>query len=143
MTTTDDKIAALEREIEKLKAAQPPTPRDAEAERKHTAEYANEVHQMRERAANSFRFSPQIQRAMNAAWSDADLHDIARHGTVQSQSQVGPPQVGEGVRRNPPGDGTGWKPQRDFGADGQHPTPGVRQLDEVAKGFDRRERAKK
>jgi hypothetical protein len=137
MTTTDDKIAALQREIEKLKATQPPTPRDAEAERKRTAEYMNEVHQMRERAANSFRFSPEIQRAMNAACSDDDLRDIARHGTVQSQSQVGAPHTFKGGSTVvvPPSATPGWREASPLG-----PPPGTRDVDRIAEEFARRDR---
>jgi hypothetical protein len=110
MMNTAKKIAALELEIEKLKAAQaspPPAPTEQEV-----AKYRDEMHQMRERRANAFQFRPEILGPMVAACGTADLQDLARHGTVQSQSQVGARDLGTSVRSGggvPPAGGSGWR----------------------------------
>jgi hypothetical protein len=41
-------------------------------------EWKSQMHEMAERRANSFRFSPQVQREMSRACGDADLADLVR-----------------------------------------------------------------
>jgi hypothetical protein len=139
--TTDKEIAEIvKREVEAaLKAERAkgaPTRSLTEAE---IGKWKDDVHQMRERAANSFRFSPEVLKGMKAACSDADLHDIARHGAVQSQSQIGDKGVGSSVgERRMAGDGRGWRESAEL-----RPPPGVgpnSQAERIADEFARRDR---
>jgi hypothetical protein len=147
MTKQNDKrIAALERELAALKAAQaPPTPMPTERE---IAEYRDRIHQARERAANSFQFSPSVLKEMVTACGTADLRDLvhASHAPhtptmagIPSSQTVSGVHPGGGARI-PPGGGTGWVKQREWGADGQHPVPGVAQADRLMNEADRRDR---
>jgi hypothetical protein len=140
MTSDTDRIAKLEKELAALKAKQAPPPRDYEADRKATAEYADQVHQARERAANQFRFAPDIQRAMNAACGTNDLRDLvhASHrpqgpsaeAIPSSQTLTGVHAPGRGLGMN------GWRDATPLG-----PQPGINHVDRVAAEFERRDRA--
>jgi hypothetical protein len=144
MGSNADKIATLEKEIEKLKSAQSPPPLDYEAERKRTAEYADQVHQARERRANSFRFSPAVQREMNAACGTNDLKDLVqashRPQGPSSQGVIPSSQTLTGVRGPgrgfPAGDGAGWREATPL----SNP-PGVAQADRLMDAQDARDRA--
>jgi hypothetical protein len=141
MTANEDKIADLQRQIDVLKSAQPAPPLDAEELRKLAAEHANEMHQLREQSANSFRFRPDIQRRMNEACDAATGHDLARHGVVQGPSTDGTDGQLYHSSSRPGIIGSGWRNVPEFGADGQHPTPGISHVDRVAEGFAQQERA--
>jgi hypothetical protein len=148
MTTTADKIAALEKEIaaqkkelDALKAAQAPPPtRYPTAEEE--AKYIDELHQARERAANAFRFRPDIQRAMNAACGTADLQDLVHAGRApkgpssegvipSSQTLTGGHYLGRGLPQPTPG----WREATPL----SNP-PGIAQADKIADEFARRDR---
>jgi len=110
--TDAQRIAKLEREIRKLKAAQAPPPAPFVPE--SDAEYRDRVHQMRERAANNFQFRPEILREMTRACGDDDLRDLvaASHrpqgpsqGGVPSSSMISNVHPGGGMA----GNGTGWR----------------------------------
>jgi hypothetical protein len=146
-----DEIAALKRELAEVKAvveaaqAPPPAPFVPESD----AEYRDRVHQMRERAANSFQFRPEILREMERACGTEDLRDLVHAsrrpqgpsaGGIPSSQTLTSVRPGGGARV-PPGDGTGWAHQRDLGADGQHPVPGIAQADRLMDEQDRRDRA--
>jgi hypothetical protein len=146
--TNADKIAALEREIAALKAATP-TPMPTERE---VAEWRDQMHAAAEARANQFgTVSPEKRREMERACSTEDLRDLvhASHrpqgpsagGIPSSQTLTGVhPGGGASI---PPGGGTGWARQREWGADGQHPVPGVAAADRLMDEQDRRDRAAK
>jgi len=140
--TNEERIAALERELAELKAKVSPPKSDFVP--LSAAEHFDQMHQARECAANNFRFSPEIQREMNKACGTADLQDLvhaSRRPQGPSVEAIPSSQtLISGRRGGMAGDGTGWKPQRDWGANGQHPTPDIRNVDAVAEGFARREK---
>jgi hypothetical protein len=146
--TDAQRIAKLERELAALKAAQKPPPTPPAFKPLSTEEHIDQMHQARERAANSFQFRPEILREMQNACGTADLRDLvhASHrpqgpstGGIPSSQQLTGMRPGGGARI-PPGSGTGWARQRDFGADGQHPVPGVAAADRLMDEQDRRDR---
>jgi len=147
--STADRIAKLERELAALKAAQSPPPSTFKP--MSTAEHFDQMHQARERAANNFQFSPGVLKEMVAACGDADLKDLvhASHRPLgPSASAIPSSQQLSGIRTgggpaNVPGSGTGWARQREWGADGQHPVPGVAAADRLMDAQDRRDRAAK
>ena len=143
--TDAQRIANLERELAALKAAHKPPPTFVP---ESDAEYRDRIHQMRERAANSFRFRPEIQAEMDRAWSPEDCRDInhASHAP-QGPSQAGVPSSIQVTTVHPgggsasvPGGGTGWARQREWGSDGAHPVPGVAAADRLMDERDRRDR---
>jgi len=146
--TDKQRIATLEREIEKLKAAQAPPPAST-FKPMSDAEWRDMMHQAAERRANSWQPSGEVLRKMVDACGTADLRDLvhASHrpqgpstGGIPSSQTLTGVHPGGGARI-PPGGGTGWARQREWGADGQHPTPGVAQADRIAEAFAQRDRA--
>jgi hypothetical protein len=137
---TDKRIAALERKIKKLEAAQAPPPPSFVPE--SDAEYRDRVHQMRERAANNFQFRPEILREMEKACGTEDLRDLvhASH-RPQGPSQGGIPGssmitgVHPGGGASVPGGGTGWRTAAPLG-----PPPGINYVDRLVDEQDRRDR---
>jgi hypothetical protein len=64
--TNEEKIAALEREMAKLKAAAEPKPEKTWAEiERENAEHQDRVHQMRERQANTWMHPSVVQDLVN------------------------------------------------------------------------------
>jgi hypothetical protein len=148
---TDKRIAALERKIKQLEAAQTPPPASTVSSEESVEAYRDRVHQMRERAANNFQFSPQVLGPMVKACGTDDLRDLvhASHrpqgpsaGGIPSSQTLGGIHPGGGASISP-GSGTGWVKQREWGADGQHPVPGVAAADRLMDEADRRDRAAK
>jgi hypothetical protein len=139
--TDAQRIAKLEREIKKLKAARAPPPpafKPLSAE-----EHFDQMHQARERAANNFQFSPSVLREMVAACGTADLRDIvhASHapqgpsaGGIPSSSTITSVHPGGGANIAP-GGGTGWRDASPLG-----PQPGINHVDRLIDEQDRRDR---
>jgi hypothetical protein len=134
-------LAAQKKELAELKGAQPAPPFDAEANRKSTAEWADEMHQARERAANSFQFSPAVLKEMNAACGTADLRDLvhASHAP-RGPSQAGVPSSSTITGVHPGGGarGTGWVDAAPLG-----PPPGLRYVDAQLDAQDNRDHAQR
>jgi hypothetical protein len=145
--TDAQRIAKLEREIEKLKAAQPSqAPPPSTFKPMSDAEHFDMMHQARERAANNFRFSPAIQRKMDEAWSPDDCRDVNRAshapqgpsvGGIPSSQQLTSVHPGGGARI-PPGGGTGWRE-----ASPLRPPPGVELCDRLVDRQDDLDMAKR
>jgi len=141
-------LAAQKKKIAQLEGAQ--APYDPEADARSTAEWRDKM-----RAAEDARFlhhphSPEQMRRYNAAWSANDCADInraSRAPKTPSGLDAQPSSVsitgGHWLGRGIPGDGFGWKPQRDWGADGKHPTPHVDAVDRVALGIAAQEKKTK
>jgi hypothetical protein len=130
-----DKIAALEREIAALKATTPaPTIDTTQA----AAQWRDEMHQLRERRANSFQFSPSVLREMVAACDTATIQDLARHGTVQSASQAGASGQISSVHGSSglPGTQNGWRNAAPIS-----PPPGIRWVDAQLDAQDAKDKA--
>jgi hypothetical protein len=142
-----DKIAALEREIKKLKAAQaaqapPPAPPFKPLS---TAEHFDRMHQAAERRANAFvTLSPERRREMERACSTEDLRDLVHAsrrpsgpsiGGIPSSQQLSGIHPGGGARF-PPGGGTGWRTAAPLG-----PPPGINYVDRLVDEQDKRDRA--
>jgi hypothetical protein len=132
-------IDQLRAEVEKLKAAQPPTYDHAAA-----AAWADHVHQIREARATraaAVGFSKADLAAMRAAAPDDVCRAIAmrdnraptgRPGTIPIDQQQPTSVRGVGV---PPGGGTGWQTPAPL-----RPPEGVRQADRLMDAQDRRDR---
>jgi hypothetical protein len=143
-------IAALRRELAELKGevkkATPPA-YDREADARSTAEWRDRMHQAAERRANSWQMSGEVLRRHVEACSTRDIQDLvsASHRPLgPSASAVPSSQQLTGIRTggpaSVPGSGTGWARQREWGADGQHPVPGVAAADRLMDEADRRDR---
>jgi hypothetical protein len=144
---TADKIAKLEREIEKLKAAQTPqAPPPVPFVPLSDAEWRDQMHQAAEARANSWRPTGEVLRKMVDACGTNDLRDLvhASHaprtptmaGIPSSQTVSGVRASGRGLPQVTPG----WQQERRFGDTGQHPVPGVAAADRLMDEQDRRDR---
>jgi hypothetical protein len=103
------------------------------------------MHQAAEARDNNWQPTGEVLRKMVDACGTNDLRDLvhASHrpqgpsaAAIPSSQMLTSVRPGGGMA----GDGRGWKPQRDFGSDGQHPTPGVAAADRVAEAFAQRDR---
>jgi hypothetical protein len=132
---TADKIAALEREIAALKAAQaPPT---SSFKPMSAAEHFDQMHAAAEARANQFvTLSPERRREMEKACGTDDLRDLvhASHAPrgPSAEGIVPGSQLLTSVRA---GGGSGWQREIPLG-----PQPGHRYIDRIADEFDRRDR---
>jgi hypothetical protein len=142
---TDKRIAALERKIKQLEAAQTPPPASTVSSEESVEAYRDRVHQMRERAANAFQFRPEILREMQKACGTTDLRDLvhASHrpqgpsaGGIPSSQQLSGVHPGGGASISP--GGTGWRDASPLG-----PPPGIRYVDAQLDAQDARDRAAK
>jgi hypothetical protein len=126
-------IAALKRELAEVKAAIAPKPAYSGPS---TAEWENEMHQLRER--NASRVPGWLQRECAGGVTDADARDIAaaRHAP-QTPSIAGIPssQPLTGVR---PGGGSGWTREVPLS-----PPPGIHMVDALCIADDVKQRAGK
>ena len=153
MGTVADKIARLEAELAKLKAAQPAPPIDPAA----VAAHRDAMHQAAERRMGAASAFTRDQLAeMERACPTNVVRDIALR---DARAPQGPSSAGASgqvtrVSHSPglPGT-TGWQAERPFvrrdlppGVPPQHPTPGVRAADALmdqADAADRLELAKR
>ena len=123
-----DELAALRKEVDALKAAAQPKPQPTREEQERaTAEWINEMHQMREgRMAHASNFHPDDLRAMEAACPTSAVKDIVAHGTVQSPSMSGTAGQVTGVHLggNAPVNTSGYVDPRPLG-----PQPGIDLID--------------
>jgi hypothetical protein len=132
----DDKIAALEREVEALKRKVEPEPIDWE---RRIAEHRDAMHQIAEgRMARASNFSREDLAAMEAAAPRSVCQDIAARGGVRAPSADGVANAVISVHRSPGllGTQSGWIEPRPFG-----PQPGINHVDRLVDAQDARDRA--
>jgi hypothetical protein len=134
--TNEDKIAALEREVAELKAAQPKPQPSREDQERATAEWINEMHQMRE-GRMAFATPPSVKRYF-ADQDDRMVKEIALRDARAPTGRPGmiPQEPGSGGGRPSSGDGSGWAPQIPLG-----PQPGIYRVDEQCIADEARQRA--
>jgi hypothetical protein len=135
---TAKRVAALERQLAELKAAQPkPEPRELSKEEQDR--WINEMHQMRERSAS--RIPPWMQRQCSGGVSRADVQDLLK----ASHRPAGP--SAQGPQRFPElrcdvapgaGGGSGWVDARPLG-----PPPGIAWVDRQLDAQDARDKAER
>jgi hypothetical protein len=126
VSNNTDEIAALRRELERVKAAQP---LDAKAMERAAKEWADEMHRMSEaRMAHASAFSRDQIAAMDAAAPPSIVDDLVRHGVVQSPSAAGTSGMTTKVSSSPgiPGSNAGWLTAPSIG-----PPPGVALADRL------------
>jgi hypothetical protein len=124
--TNDEKIAALQREMEALKRAMSPTADDRAAMDRRVAEHRDAMHQMAEaRMARAGNFSREDLAAMEAATPRSVCQDIAARGGVKAPSADGTSGTISSIHRSPGLAGTqGW--QTSFG-----PQPGTAHINRL------------
>jgi hypothetical protein len=136
MTDNTDEIAALRRELAQVKAAQP---LDRATLEREAAEWRDKMHQMSEtRMSHASAFSREQLAAMEAATPRDMIHDLVRHGVVQSPSAAGSSGQVTKVSSNPglPGSNTGgWVTATPIG-----PPPGVALADRLMDAQDIKDR---
>jgi hypothetical protein len=132
----DEKIAALEREVEALKRKVEPEPIDWE---RRIAEHRDQMHQMAEaRMARAGNFSREDLAAMEAAAPRSVCQDIAARGGVRPPSADGTTGTISSIHRSPGvySNTGGWRPETPFG-----PQPGINHVDRLVDAQDARDRA--
>ena len=133
--TQKDELASLKARVAELERAKPQPPLSEQ----DAAAWRGEMHQLREQNANAV--PPWMRDAVAGGVTDADAQGIGRRdcraptgpssgGAIPSSQQI------SAVR------GTGWRNVPDFGADGQHPTPGVAAADRLMDAQDAIDRQK-
>jgi hypothetical protein len=133
--TDKDRIAALERDLADLKAAQPkPQPTREEMERS-AAEWRDQMHQLRE--GNASRVPPWLVRECAGGVTNADAQDLVRASHApqgpSGQGVIPSSQAMSNVR--PGGGSSGWSEARPLG-----PQPGIHHVDRLLNEADRRDR---
>jgi hypothetical protein len=138
-----DKIAALERELAEVKAAQDKAkPIDWAAEERATREYMSQMHDMRERRM-SLATPPSVIRDFADGVSEANCRAIAataRAPTGPTTMAPSSPPV-TGVRSgggNVPGSGSGWAREIPLSS-----PPGVAQADRLMDAQDAKDKAER
>jgi hypothetical protein len=134
MGAIQDKLDALQAEIERLKAAQP-TPIDHAA----AARWKDEQHASAERRAAAYNPFTRSQLAeMQAAAPDNVCAGIVRDNrAVPGRRSALPPsqQLSNGRDSEPPSNTTGWRDAIPIG-----PQPGIQHVDRLLDEADRRDR---
>jgi hypothetical protein len=144
MTTTNDRIAALEREIAALKKAAepPPPPQTAEQRERETAEWRDRYRQAQDAAFRNFPHSPEMMRGYAKANGTALTGDVgALSAATIPRSALTREDLERGRGRRPlvpPGGGTGIAREIPDG-----PQPGIRWVDAQMEAQDARDRAAK
>jgi hypothetical protein len=135
MTTKDDELAALKKEVNELKASIKKPPPDMATMEKEFREYQNQLHQMREaQMSRASAFTAADYRAFEAACSTKDLQDIVRHSAVQSPSSINAPNQKADPAPKVEPNKSGWVEPRPLG-----PQPGINHVDRLMDEQDRRE----
>jgi hypothetical protein len=136
MTKTDkEELAALRREVDALKAAQQPKPQPSREEQERaTAEWIDEMHQLRE-GRMRFATPPSAVRDF-AVLDDRLVKEIALRDARAPTGRPGMIPDSGGSSRPSAGDGTGWAPQIPLG-----PQPGIYRVDEQCIADEARQRA--
>jgi hypothetical protein len=135
----DERIAALQREIEALKRALPRTPEQRAADERMVAEHRDKMHQLAEqRMARAGNFSREDLAAMERARPTSAVRDIVAKGTIKPPSADGTTGTISAVHRSSglPGTQNGWVEPRPIG-----PPPGVAAADRLMDAQDARDRA--
>jgi hypothetical protein len=135
----DDKIAALQREVEALKRAMSPTADDRAAMDRRIAEHRDAMHQLAEaRMARAGNFSREDLAAMEAAAPRSVCQDIAARGGVKPPSADGTTGTISSIHRSSGvyPNTSGWRPETPFG-----PQPGIAHVDRLVDAQDARDRA--
>jgi hypothetical protein len=137
----DERIEALQREIEALKRAMAPTEADRAAAERRVAEHRDWAHQLAEqRMAHAAPFTREDIAAFDRACPLSVSQDIAARGGIPGPSTAGAGGTISSIHSDPglPGShrGTGW---RDAGPIG--PPPGVAAADRLMDAADARDRA--
>jgi hypothetical protein len=128
---TAERVAALEKELAEIKAALPPKPSNPVSD----AEWRDQMHQMRERQANSW-MPPSAIRDMIAAEPRGFMQGVVRDNRAPIGRPGMIPEQPSNVRPgNVPGSGTGWVAPVPLS-----PPPGVAQADRLMDAQDRRDR---
>jgi hypothetical protein len=135
----DDKIEALQREIEALKRAMAPTAADRAESERRVAEHRDRMHQMAEaRMAHAAPFTRADLAAFEAAAPRSVCQDIAARGGIPGPSTAGAGGTISAVR-GPSGvypNTGGWRPETPFG-----PQPGINHVDRLVDAQDAKDRA--
>jgi hypothetical protein len=134
MNGKNDELSALKRKLAELEAkvnAPPPPP------------FTPEPYQRWDPTAGMSMPRSTMQemvRVIPDGMIQGIVHDnrapTGRPGVIPQHVQPAASVRGPG----PAGDGTGWRTVREYGADGQHPTPGIAHADRIADEFARRDR---
>jgi hypothetical protein len=132
----DDRIAALQRELDVLKRALPVSADERARMDRAAKEWQNEMHQMREqRMAHAAPFTREDIAAFDRACPPSVSRDIAARGGIKPPSADGTTGTVSAVHRNSGLPGTqGW--QTSFG-----PQPGIQHVDRIVAAQDARDRA--
>jgi len=126
-----ERVAALERELAELKAAQPkPKP---EFKPESDAEHFDRMHAMRERQANTWMPPNAVREMVNAEPSGFMKEVALRDNRAPNHPGMIPSTQGSGAGE---GRGTGWVDPVPLGN-----PPGVAQADKLMDEQDRRDRA--
>ena len=135
----DERIAALQRELDLLKRALPVTEDQRVAMDRRAKEWQNEMHQMREaRMAHAAPFTRADYAAFEAATPRSVCQDIAARGGVRPPSADGTAGTISVVHRSPGvyPNTNGWRSETPFG-----PQPGINHVDRLVDAQDARDRA--
>jgi hypothetical protein len=134
--TNDDRLAQLEAEIAALKARQPKPTQSWEEQERSSREWANEMHQMKER--NASRISPWMRNAVAGGVTDADAQDLVRasHRPQGPSSQGAIPSSQQVSNVRGAGGGSGWAREIPLG-----PPPGIQYVDAQLIADDVKQRA--
>jgi hypothetical protein len=135
MPTDKEKLAALERKVAALEAAQPAKAKSREELDAECRAWQDEVHKMRERQMSQVPVSPELLRAYEAACPPGTAQDLRAHGTVQSPSQAGASGQVTKASTAPGIPGSGWQKPVPLG-----PQPGINYVDAICVADDVRQR---
>jgi hypothetical protein len=135
----DDRVAELERELAKVKAAIKPY--DSAAMQRVMARLSDENHQAAEaRMSRASAFSRADLAAMDAACPADTIRDLVSHSTIPGPSTAGGGGQVSKVSSNPgiPGSNTGWRDATPLG-----PPPGINHVDRLLDHADAQDRAER
>jgi hypothetical protein len=137
MTTAKDELAALRREVEALKAAQPKPPPSAEERERETREWIDKMHQMRE-GRMAMATPPSVVRDF-AVLDDATVRGIIRDNRNAPTGPIGAiPSSKQGTGGGPaPSRTPGWVDPAPLG-----PPPGIHWVDAQLIADDVKQRSK-
>jgi hypothetical protein len=123
MTTAKEELAALKREVEELKAAQPKPELSAEDRERRAREWASEMHALRE-GNMRYAMPPSVVRDMAVLDDNLVKAVTLRDARAPTSPSSAIPGSQQGTRVGVPSSTPGWSEPTPLG-----PPPGIRWVD--------------